>query len=1581
MSGNCTPAIATSNAATLTINPTAVITTQPSNVASCQGSTVTFTVAATGSGAIYQWQEKVGSGAYTNITNGGVYSGASTPTLTLTGITTAMNTNKYVCLITVGSCPVSTLPASLTVNAQPSLVITDPPAVCAPTTVNITLPAVTAGSNLAGGTLSYWTNSTTTIAATTPTSIATGGTYYIRVASSATCYDVKPVNVTISALITNNSISASQAICTGTIPAGLTGLTPSGGNGAFTYQWQSSTDNITYSNISGATFVNYAPPALGATTWYQRITYSGACNNVSAPVKITVTAYPVASISYGGSPYCATGNATVTQTGQAGGVYSAPAGLVINASTGTINLVASTAGTYLVTYTVSNGTCTITPTASVTINALPTASISYAGSPYCATGTALVTFTGQTGGVYSAPAGLSLNAATGTINLASSTPATYTVSYTVSNAAGCTFSTSTSVTVNAMPVLVITNPAPVCSPLTVDLTAAAVTSGSTAGLIYTYFTDAAATTTLTSPSAVAASGTYYIKGTNASGCFLIKSVTVVVNPIAVASIAYTGSPYCGTGTAAVIRAGQTGGTYSSTTGLVINASNGLVNLATSTPGTYTVTYSFTNGTCPNTATATITINQQPLITITNPAAVCAPLTVDITAAAVTAGTTPTGVTYTYFTDAATTNTLATPAAISVSGTYYIRGTTAAGCTDVKPVTVTVNPLAAATINYPGSPYCGTGTATVAQTGQTGGSYGSTTGLVINTTTGAVNLATSTPGTYTVTYGFTNGTCPNTATATITINQEPVITITNPAPVCAPLTVDITTAAVTAGTTPSGLAFTYFTDAAATNALATPAAISASGTYYIKGTTAAGCTDVKPVIVVVNPLPVAGISYAGSPYCGTGTATVAQTGQTGGTYGSTTGLVINTTTGAVNLAASTPGTYTVTYSFTNGTCPSTATAIITINEQPAITITNPAPVCAPLTVDITAAAVTAGTTPTGLTFTYYTNAAATNVLTAPAAISVSGTYYIKGTTAAGCTDLKPVTVTVNPLPVATIAYAGSPYCGTGTAIVTQSGQGSGSYGSTTGLVIDPASGAVSLGTSTPGTYTVTYSFTNGTCPNTATTIITINEQPVITITNPAPVCAPLTVDITAAAVTAGTTPAGLALTYYTDASALNTLANPSAIATSGTYYIKGSTAAGCTDTKQVLVTVNPLPVATIAYNGSPYCTNGTAVVTLSGQTGGAFSSTTGLSIDAVTGTINLNASTEGTYTVQYTFSNTTGCGGNASATVQVQNPILVIHSPAGVCAPATIDLTNAAVTSGSAAGLSFDYFEDAAGTIPVSDPSAVNTSGTFYIRGTNTTTGCSSDIQPVTTSIFAKPSITATTSGTDICKGSAVTLTGTSAGNSISWLNVSNSNPVQVTPLVTTTYYAVATTTDGCTDTTSVVVAVKPFTLTLDATPNPILAGDQVSITTGANFNYTVLSWSPAIFFDDQTATSQRITVRDTSKVFTVIAQSDEGCLDTASIKINIDPNLKDFFIPNAFSPNGDGQNDLFKVYGSSIQSLEMHVFNQWGELLYVNKDLNSGWDGTWKGRPQPVGPYFYEVKVFFYNNVTITRRGNISLIR
>jgi hypothetical protein len=287
---------------------------------------------------------------------------------------------------------------------------------------------------------------------------------------------------------------------------------------------------------------------------------SGCPSDNTITTSVTITAVPTASISYAGTPFCnslaspqaVTLNGTGAYTG--GGYTSSPAGLTINASTGAVTPSTSTAGTYTVTYTIpASGGCPSdnTITTSVTITAVPTATISYAGTPFCKSQASpqAVTLNGTgayTGGGYtSSPAGLTINASTGAVTPSTSTAGTYTVTYTIPASAGCP-------------------------------------------------SDNTITT------------------------------SVAITAVPTATISYTGTPFCKSQASpqAVTLNGTgayTGGGYtSSPAGLTLNASTGAVTPSTSTAGIYTVTYTIpASGGCPsdNTITTSVTITAVPTATI------------------------------------------------------------------------------------------------------------------------------------------------------------------------------------------------------------------------------------------------------------------------------------------------------------------------------------------------------------------------------------------------------------------------------------------------------------------------------------------------------------------------------------------------------------------------------------------------------------------------------------------------------------------------------------------------------------------------------------------------------------------------------------------------------------------------------------------------------------------------------------------------------------------------------------------------------------------------------------------------------
>ena len=109
--------------------------------------------------------------------------------------------------------------------------------------------------------------------------------------------------------------------------------------------------------------------------------------------------------------------------------------------------------------------------------------------------------------------------------------------------------------------------------------------------------------------------------------------------------------------------------------------------------------------------------------------------------------------------------------------------------------------------------------------------------------------------------------------------------------------------------------------------------------------------------------------------------------------------------------------------------------------------------------------------------------------------------------------------------------------------------------------------------------------------------------------------------------------------------------------------------------------------------------------------------------------------------------------------------------------------------------------------------------------------------------------------------------------------------------------------------------------------------------------------------------------------------SDGTCESTDSVTVFVlfEPLL---VVPNAFSPNADGTNDVFNVIALQISELlKFKIFNRWGEVIFESTSLNAGWDGTYKGEPQEIGTYIYLIEALDLNGEKIFQKGNVTLIR
>lgn len=185
-------------------------------------------------------------------------------------------------------------------------------------------------------------------------------------------------------------------------------------------------------------------------------------------------------------------------------------------------------------------------------------------------------------------------------------------------------------------------------------------------------------------------------------------------------------------------------------------------------------------------------------------------------------------------------------------------------------------------------------------------------------------------------------------------------------------------------------------------------------------------------------------------------------------------------------------------------------------------------------------------------------------------------------------------------------------------------------------------------------------------------------------------------------------------------------------------------------------------------------------------------------------------------------------------------------------------------------------------------------------------------------------------------------------------------------------------------TSATINAVPVLDLTLTATPNPVDAGSLVTINVTGSAPFSVTSWQPASQFANQTTTSQTF-VATASTTYIVTGKSADDCLDTARVDvvarghtIGCDSIL---WVPNTFTPNHDGHNDLFRAYGRCVEITDMTIRDQWGNKLHEMKGPDPTWDGTSRGEKQPTGVYVYLIHAKTRYGNELLSRGVVNLIR
>ncbi len=401
--------------------------------------------------------------------------------------------------------------------------------------------------------------------------------------------------------------------------------------------------------------------------------------------------------------------------------------------------------------------------------------------------------------------------------------------------------------------------------------------------------------------------------------------------------------------------------------------------------------------------------------------------------------------------------------------------------------------------------------------------------------------------------------------------------------------------------------------------------------------------------------------------------------------------------------------------------------------------------------------------------------------------------------------------------------------------------------------------------------------------------------------------------------------------------------------SGMYYVTVTTSAGCTASDSVLVSVHS-PSVNLG-NDTTVCSPNTVLLSV----GNNFASIVWQ--DNSTGT---------TYTVTQTcryfvtVTDAWACKASDSITVTVDTLVVNLGNDTTICSPNTLLLSvagtfNAMVWQDGSTGPTF----------------TVSQSGLYDV--TVTGTGCS-----VSDSITVKVDTASVFLGNDtsICSNAILLLSVSGNYNSITWQDGSTGSTFMVTQ--TGIYFVNVTDAAGCGASDTIAVTTLPNTQP-EAFPAQTLCDSTDTL--AVNGAYSIYNWSTG-------STSPSIIVSDTGTYYVTVTDAN-GCTsaDTAVVLACDTPpphRPNRYYIPNVFSPNGDGKNDEFGIYiepGSApIQMFSMKIFDRWGEKLFETENETATWDGRYKGNYVAQGVLTYVIK-YQTSEENSTLKGTVTLLR
>ena len=420
-----------------------------------------------------------------------------------------------------------------------------------------------------------------------------------------------------------------------------------------------------------------------------------------------------------------------------------------------------------------------------------------------------------------------------------------------------------------------------------------------------------------------------------------------------------------------------------------------------------------------------------------------------------------------------------------------------------------------------------------------------------------------------------------------------------------------------------------------------------------------------------------------------------------------------------------------------------------------------------------------------------------------------------------------------------------------------------------------------------------------------------------------------------------------------------------------------TTKGCQDTITKIVSIVDKPPLNLAFTDTLICLKD-SVQLVAGTIGQiVWTPSTGMQLAASPSPKVSPPST----TVYYADLNDNGCTNRDSLRVRVTDKVnLAVMNDTTICAGDTVQLriqSDALQYTWSPA--------DQLNNPNLSQPFSITPSDTRYTVRAN----IGSCVAQASINIITVP-YPLVNAGPDtmICFNTTAFLSGTSTGISTVWAPASAvAQPSQlntvVNPASTTTYALYAYDNKGCPKPAidEVTITVLPPLSASAGRDTAVMVGQPLQLQASGGTGYL---WTPATGLSDY-AISNPVgiyTVPAESINYAVEVSNQAGCIETAFIKVRVYKEGDEIYVPNAFTPNSDGLNDIIRPVNVSIQQMEyFKVYNRWGKLLFTTSSPGAGWDGKINGVLQASDTFVWVFKGTDYKGKSILKKGTVTLIR